>query len=514
MGMKIFAAIDIGSYHVRMDIYEMSQQTGIRHIDTVQSRLEMGKETYSDRTITVDTAKELCRILKNFTEIMKEYQVDDYRVCATSTLGEAKNVWMVLGQVYPKTGLEVEILSNSEQRFYGYKSIAAKEVSFAKMIQKGTAIIEIGGGNVQVSLFDKDALVTTQDFKMGSLRVRELLYPLENETTHYEQIVEELVHNQILGFKKLHLKDRKAEHIILLGNTFIERMLEKQGSLQENRTVSFKEFMAGYEWVMSSSPEEISVALGISLDYAENMVPALIIYRVFMEEFGAQTLWLPGTHLNDGISYDYAQKHKLIKSKHNFENDILVSARNIAKRYMSSKNHTGAVSQNALAIFDGMKKIHGMGKRERLLLQIAILLHDCGNYISLSNASECAYEIIMSTEIIGLSHQEQELIANVVRFIKQPFDYQCGKDFRNVASKSYYMTAAKLTAIIRVANVLDRSHKQKIEEIRAVVKDQELIMTVTAREDMTLERGLLEEPGDFFEEIFSIRPVLKCRKRK
>ena len=291
-------------------------------------------------------------------------------------------------------------------------------------------------------------------------------------------------------------------------------MLEKQGSLQENRTVSFKEFMAGYEWVMSSSPEEISVALGISLDYAENMVPALIIYRVFMEEFGAQTLWLPGTHLNDGISYDYAQKHKLIKSKHNFENDILVSARNIAKRYMSSKNHTGAVSQNALAIFDGMKKIHGMGKRERLLLQIAILLHDCGNYISFSNASECAYEIIMSTEIIGLSHQEQDLIANVVRFIKQPFDYQCGRDFRNVASKSYYMTAAKLTAIIRVANVLDRSHKQKIEEIRAVVKDQELIMTVTAREDMTLERGLLEEPGDFFEEIFSIRPVLKCRKRK
>ena len=95
MGMKTFAAIDIGSYHVRMDIYEMSQQTGIRHIDTVQSRLEMGKETYSDRTITVDTAKELCRILKNFTEIMKEYQVEDYRVCATSTLGEAKNVWMV-----------------------------------------------------------------------------------------------------------------------------------------------------------------------------------------------------------------------------------------------------------------------------------------------------------------------------------------------------------------------------------------------------------------------------------
>ncbi len=65
----------------------------------------------------------------------------------------------------------MKILSNSEQRFFGYKSIAAKEADFSKIIQKGTAIIEIGGGNVQISLFDKDTLVTTQNFKMGSLRI-------------------------------------------------------------------------------------------------------------------------------------------------------------------------------------------------------------------------------------------------------------------------------------------------------------------------------------------------------
>ena len=76
------------------------------------------------------------------------------------------------------------------------------------------------------------------------------------------------------------------------------------------------------------------------------------------------------------------------------------------------------------------------------------------------------------------------------------------------------MTAAKLTAIIRVANVLDRSHRQKIEEIKAAVKDQELLLTVTAREDLAREKGLLPEQADFFEEIFSIRPVLKVRKRK
>ena len=155
-----------------------------------------------------------------------------------------------------------------------------------------------------------------------------------------------------------------------------------------------------------------------------------------------------------------------------------------------------------------------MGARERLLLQIAVILHDCGNYISLSNASECAYEIIMSTEIIGLSHGERELIAHVVKYIKQPFEYYREADSKAQIDRNDFMTAAKMTAIIRVANVLDRSHKQKVEEIKAAVKDRELVMTVEAKEDMTLEQGLLEEPADFFEEIFSLRPQLKRRKKK
>src|SRR5699024_2203591 len=150
---------------------------------------------------------------------------------------------------------------------------------------------------------------------------------------------------------------------------------------------SYNAFMEEYQWVVSHFPEEISVSLDVSLEYAEILIPAMIIYRVFAEALGAQTMWLPGTQLNDGISYDYAAKHKLIKSKHNCENDSMVSAKKIGKRYMSGKSHTQCVLKNALAIFDGMKKVHGMGPRERLLLQIAAIRHDCGNFISPSNCS-------------------------------------------------------------------------------------------------------------------------------
>ena len=89
----------------------------------------------------------------------------------------------------------MEILSNAEQHFLGYKSIAAIESGFKKAIQKGTAILDIGGGNLQISLFDKDALVLTQSIRMGSLRIRERLKELEKTTPHYDRLVEEFIRN-------------------------------------------------------------------------------------------------------------------------------------------------------------------------------------------------------------------------------------------------------------------------------------------------------------------------------
>lgn len=117
----------------------------------------------------------LCEVLNDFKRMMQDFGVQEYRVCGTSAFRELASPLIVIEQIYRRTGLKIEILSNAEQHFLGYKSIAAIEKGFKKMIQKGTAILDVGGGSLQVSLFDKDALVTTQSLKMGSLRIRQRL---------------------------------------------------------------------------------------------------------------------------------------------------------------------------------------------------------------------------------------------------------------------------------------------------------------------------------------------------
>ena len=154
-----------------------------------------------------------------------------------------------------------------------------------------------------------------------------------------------------------------------------------------------------------------------------------------------------------------------------------------------------------------------MGARERLLLQIAVQLHDCGKYISMADVAECSYRIIMATEIIGLSTEERQVIASAVRYNTTDFVYYENFDDGSGLDKDRYLLVAKLTAILRLANAMDRSHYQKVQGLRAVLKDRELHLIIDSNRDISLELGLLKEKVDFFEEVFGIHLVLRRKKR-
>lgn len=511
MAVMTFAAIDIGSYEVSMKIFELSKKIGFRELNDVRYSLELGKGVYSNGKLDTQMLDVLCETLNDFKRMMQDFGVVEYRACGTSALRELANPLIIVEQIYRRTGFKVEILSNAEQHFLGYKSIAAIERGFKKMIQKGTAILDVGGGSLQVSLFDKDALVTTQSLKMGSLRIRQRLQELEKTTIHYDKLVEEFIRNDLTNFQRLYLKDRDIKNVILMGDFITDMIFQEE---MKDKIITRDEFMKRYEDTVDKTEDVLAQEMEIDPEYASLVVPTMVVCRSFIDIFQAEALWAPGVSLLDGIAYDYAEKKKFIRSVHNFENDILVTSKNIAKRYSSSKSHIQGTMNLCLNIFDSMKKVHGMGKRERLLIQIAALLHDCGKYISMGNVSECSYQIIMSTEIIGLSSLERKMIAYAVRYNTTAFVYYDEIQMLGAGiDRESYIKIAKMTAILRLANAMDRSHCQKVKGIKTVLKDRELQMVMDSSQDISLELGLLQDKVAFFEEVFGIRLVIRGKGR-
>ena len=149
-------------------------------------------------------------------------------------------------------------------------------------------------------------------------------------------------------------------------------------------------------------------------------------------------------------------------------------------------------------------------RRERLLLQIGVILHSCGSYINEVQTRECSYRIIMSTDIIGISNRERAMVANMVRYntTSIPTYEELDEDF----NENEYITIVKLNAILKTANVLDKSNRQKIRNVGVTLKDGVLTITADTMADITLEKGLFHHGGDVFQEVFGIRPVLRQKR--
>lgn len=505
MAVKVFAAIDVGSYELGMKIFEFTSKNGMKEIDHIRHRIELGTDTYNTGKISHERVDELCRVLSEFSQIMKAYKVDAYKAYGTSAIRETKNATIILQQIKLRSGLDVEILSNSEQRFIHYKAVASKGEKFRDFIGSGTAIVDIGGGSMQISLFEKEALVSTQNIRLGILRMREQLLDLKAKTNDYEALLSELIDNQLAVFKRLYLKGRDIENVIIVDD-YISHVMQALGAGGD--VITRQQFMDFSQTQQEKGSEQVAATYGIPSESASLLLPSVVLIKRILKLTKAERIWAPGVSLADGIAYEYGETNKLIPLEHDFENDILACSKNISKRYQGNKERNQLLLKVVTQIFDYTRKTHGMGRRERLLLQIAALLNDCGKYISLEDAAECGYSIVMATEIIGLSHAEREVVANIVKYNKTTFDYA------QAAGINHGENLAKLCAIFSLADGICRSYRTKVSDVKLVKSERVLTITVDADNNITLEKGFIGRKKALFEEVFGIDVQLKQKKMK
>lgn len=81
---------------------------------------------------------------------------------------------------------------------------------FERMIQKGAAVVDAGGGGMQITVFSKGKVVTTQHLALGTMRMREQLARKSNNLAQYELQVEELVDKELEVLKLCIFRRRRS----------------------------------------------------------------------------------------------------------------------------------------------------------------------------------------------------------------------------------------------------------------------------------------------------------------
>ena len=509
MAYHIFAVIRVGSLEQELSIYEIGGKKEFRRIDRIINRLPVGRETFELGRISYESMERLFDVLNGFAEIMKTYKVNAYKAYATSAFREAENSKIVTDRIKVRTGITVDVVSNSQQRFLNYKAIAVKpDLNFSEIIKDSTAIIDSGYGGIQISLFDKNKLVSTENLPLAAVKIAEMVEELPISGKLITEEIREITDGELISYKRLYAKNNTISNLVGIGES-TNYLFRGAGSVNDGVLIlDAGDVLAKCDEYIMMGINNLEEMLKINRSIANALLVSSVIYKRIIELFEAKRVIIPGSGFCDGAAAEYAEKNKLVKFKHDFEEDIVAASGNIAKRYKCDTEHSRLVEDYALKIYDSMKKIGGFSKRDRLILRIAAMLHSCGKFINIKNASLCGYNIILSTEIIGLSHSERELAANVVRYNTSEFDYNMTEDGDKL------IRTAKLTAVLRIANALDRGHRNKPENLRVAVneKEKKLVISASSKADMTLEKMEVERKADFFEEIFGYRPVLKSKK--
>jgi exopolyphosphatase/guanosine-5'-triphosphate,3'-diphosphate pyrophosphatase len=513
---KRSAAIDVGSHEIRLYIAETANQAAPVVVETVRRTLPIGTDTYMTGSISPELVHECVDILTGFAAKIREYKIHDVVAVATSAFREAANCYPVLDQINRETGISIRVLSNAEEKYYHTLALAELLPNFTELIRQGTLIVDIGSGSVQATAYDKGDFIFSQNMLLGSLRLRELLADLQRLTSDYAALLEEYISSDLENYRMLEPKNMSYENLIVLCGdlAYLKRMaaslLTTSGG--DRTFMTHQSFELVYQRLLSDQPRGLTIDYDIPAENATLLLPTAMIMRKFLQFTGAKGFYVPSASLCDGLLTELSAKQHGYEPIYDQSRDLLSACRQIANRFRTDRKHTDWVEKATLAIFDDTMKLHRLGERHRLLLQLAAILHDCGKYINMSQHSVRSYNIIMSIELIGLSHQEREVVAFTARFHSEA---KIDEDLQgHRLTEEEKLLIAKLSAILRLADALDTGHKQKIADLELQIDDDYLTLTVSTAKDIMLEQWSVERKGRLFKDVYGLTPRVRVRKLK
>src|SRR5512139_2829520 len=88
-----------------------------------------------------------------------------------------------------------------------------------------------------------------------------------------------------------------------------------------------------------------------------------------------------------------------------------------ARTYDPDPGHSEQVTTLVLALFDGLRSLHGYGPTERRLLEIASRLHDIGwSRVVSGKHHKLSRDMILEFDITGLDKRDQLTCALIARY--------------------------------------------------------------------------------------------------
>ncbi|MGE0762195.1 MAG: hypothetical protein AB7N80_02840 [Bdellovibrionales bacterium] len=182
--------VDLGTNSVRFAIYELADGKSANCLYKKKLMLRPGQGVYRTGRLKTGTIRKLSQAFNNFHKRTQREKVMLVKAVATSALREAKNSGQLIRRVKKNTGIEIRVISGTQEAHLIAKGI----LQFDPPRAAKAVLIDIGGGSTELSLCQNGKRQTSLSLPLGALRLQQLF--LHQDTAQH-------VENRLAGVAQL-----------------------------------------------------------------------------------------------------------------------------------------------------------------------------------------------------------------------------------------------------------------------------------------------------------------------
>lgn len=280
-----FGAVDIGSNAARLLIVEaekINKKPAFIKLNLVRVPLRLGFDVFDKGVIGTKKGNMIVHTMCAFKNLLDAYEVQHYKVCATSAMRDASNSKKIIKNVKKKSGLQIEVISGDKEAGMVFETRIAQNLDKSKSY----LYIDVGGGSTEIIFFHAGRKKLSKSFNIGTIRL------LRNDVTPF-------MWAEMKDFIQENVKSKKPIFAIGSGgniNKVFSLSKTKDGTSMKIGTLK------NYLKVFSSlSVEQRIEKYKFKEDRADVIVPALEIFNNIMNWVGASEIYVPKIGVADGL---------------------------------------------------------------------------------------------------------------------------------------------------------------------------------------------------------------------
>lgn len=464
------AVIDLGSNTNRLVVLNTRPGYSYRLEDQVREvvRLRQGMTEGGLSAEAYERGLSTLRLFKNFCDSTR---VSKILAVATSAIREAANGPQFVRQVREEIGIELQVLTGEREAYFDTLG-ALNEVS----IQKGV-VLDIGGGSIQVSEVRKRRFQQGVSLTLGTLALTERFVRHDPVTKDEYNAIQKEIERQLDTVKWL--EKNNGRPLVGLGGT-IRNLAQIQAKRDSYPLFTLHGYVLERASVEKSvrqfrklSLEERKDIPGLTPDRADIILPGAMTLLEVMKRMDVMEIAISQNGVREGIFLEYFWEH--------LDPPILPDVRrfsvlNLARFYNYEKEHANHVRFLAERIFLQLTLLHGYDATVFELLDAAALLHDIGRIIDYRGHHKHSQTLVENNGLPGFNPREIALIGLLTRYHRKGDPSIDGYEL--LLDKDDQTLLTRLSAILRMAETLERGRNANVNDVIATWDDEELRLTL------------------------------------